>query len=90
VTPLKDRLERIKSDLGVNDPERVALVARITLRAAGLHALALAGNDVSEEMVHLEAQAANLDENARHVVGKHLMGLATDILSKALGVAIVA
>ena len=89
MTPFQDRLARIKVDLGAAaDPERVALVARITVRAAGLHARALAGEDVSAELGHLNAQALNLEENVRQVVGRHLMGLATDILSKALGVAV--
>jgi hypothetical protein len=86
---LNERIERIKTDIGIDDPARAALVARITVRAAGLQARGLSGEDVAAELAHVAAQAANLDEHARHTVGKHLLGLATDILSKALGVALV-
>lgn len=87
---LKARLEAIKAEAGLQNPERIALLARITLDAAALQARAAAGEDVSGELLHVAAQAANLDETARQIVGKHLMGLATDVLSKALGVAVVA
>lgn len=90
MNPLEDRLARIQTDLGITDPEKMALLARTALHLGALQARALAGEDVEQEMKVIEATIANLDEHTRLVLGRHLVGLATDVLGKALGVALVA
>lgn len=81
-------IDRIKTDLGATDPERLALVSRLTIDAAGLQARALAGEDVTQEMAIVAATAGNLDHHARGVIGSQLSTWLTGLLAKALGVAL--
>lgn len=84
---LQDLLDRIKSDSGIQDPDRIALLTRVTMDAATLQARAAAGIDVSKEMLVLQATAANLDEKARQVITTNFTLWLSNLLGAALGVA---
>lgn len=87
---LRDLLEAIKAKLGAKDPATLELVVRVTMDATALQARSLAGENVQGEIAILQATAANLDEHARTVIGQALLAFCTQLLGKALGVAIAA
>lgn len=85
---LRAMLERIKARVGANDPERLALAVRVAMDAAALQARALSGEDVAGELAIVEATARNLDDLARQAIGAELLAFATNVLARALGVAL--
>jgi hypothetical protein len=87
---LGDALKQIQAEAGFTDPAQVALVARVTMDAGQLQARAMAGEDVASELDVVAATAANLSEHVRNVIGRHLLTAATNVLARALGVAIAA
>lgn len=85
---LQKLIDRITTDLGVKDPEKIALLSRLAVDAASLQARALAGLPVEAEMRVLQATAANLDERSRQVVSTNFATWLQGLLATALGVAV--
>lgn len=85
---IEDTLRQIQAEAGFTDPEQIALVARVTLDAAQLQARAMGGENVEGELAIVTATAANLSEHVRNVIGRHLLTAATNVLARALGVAL--
>lgn len=94
MTPLEDLLGRVKTAVGVQDPERVALAARVAFDYALLQSQAMAGTirpqELERELGIVEASARNLDEATRRAVSAEVMAWTQGLLAKALGVAISA
>lgn len=81
---LRKLQEDILSDVGAHDPERQALVARVTANTLRLQAMQLAGQNVDHEMAIVKATAANLSEAARNAIANRLMTFAEDLIGAAL------
>lgn len=94
MTPLEELVGRVKTAVGVQDPERVALAARVALDFALLQSQATAGSISQSQLAHelaiVEATARNLDEATRRAVSAEVMAWTQGMLAKALGVAIAA
>lgn len=87
---IKEFLEKVKADAGLDDPDVIALLTRVTIAAGQIQTRALMGQDVTADMRHLEAIAANLDERARQVLTVNFATWIQNLLAKALGVALTA
>jgi hypothetical protein len=77
-------VERIKSESGITDPEQVAILVRVSVRATELAARAATGQDVQKELDILHATALNLSEKVRNVIGAQVTSFLTTILTNAI------
>jgi hypothetical protein len=77
-------LEDIKTDLSLADPERIALVARVTADAISLQTRHLAGMDVEREAAIVQTTAMNLSEAARNVIATRVLAFSESFITKLL------
>ena len=69
---------------GITDPATQKLVSDVAIDSAALALRSLAGEDVSHELKHVEAQALNLSLYVRRQLESQLALRVTGVLAKAL------
>jgi len=84
VNPFEQMAERIKTNLGVTDPEKIEMISRVTVRYGELQSRALSGEDVAQDLAVIEATALSLDSATRRAIGNEIQSFATTALSGIL------
>ncbi len=85
---IQSMLDSLKADAGLTDPAMIALLSRVMVDYSALQARAVAGQDVVQELLLVQATVANLDEHVRGVFTLHFQNWVQNLLATALGVAI--
>lgn len=68
----------------ITDPEQRALADQIVLDSTALAARVALGEDVSKELAHVKAQAANLGAAAAAITRSAVIDLVTAVVSRVL------
>ena len=66
---IQDLINRVREKAGTGDQETQALLARVATSATILAARSSVGEDVTQDMLHLKAQAANLSAEFQEILG---------------------